>query len=304
MFNKYILTIALCLSYFRCVISKVLIITHAYLRPDFIEIQYKTFKKFLTDEYEFVVFNDARNSHIRQQVNTTCQKLHIRCIEIPQAIHDKPYLQRNPGEDFNNPCARCANVVQYSLDMLGFKHDDIVAIVDSDLFLVKEFSIVNYMKDYDIAGLLQSRGNIDYLWNGIAFFNMNSLPDKETINFNCGFINNTATDVGGFIYYYFKNHPQIRIAYVNQHHSGYFACDVCQQYDAYTPCIHNANTWKKQGIPEKIINFMQKGPNNVEFFIDHTFLHYRGGGNWDQKSPEYHAQKTKILNDFIEEILL
>ena len=39
--------------------AKVLIYTYAYNRPDFIEIQHKTFQKFLKDDYEFVVFDDG-----------------------------------------------------------------------------------------------------------------------------------------------------------------------------------------------------------------------------------------------------
>ena len=37
---------------------QILICTFAYNRPDFIEIQYLTFKKFLMDDFKLVVFND------------------------------------------------------------------------------------------------------------------------------------------------------------------------------------------------------------------------------------------------------
>ena len=38
--------------------DRVLMITHAYNEPEFIRMQAETFKKFMKDDYEFVVFNN------------------------------------------------------------------------------------------------------------------------------------------------------------------------------------------------------------------------------------------------------
>src|SRR6185312_17253545 len=93
----------------------VLIITHSFNRPDFIEIQDKTFKKFLKDDYIFVVFNDAPQEEVSHQITQTCNTLNLPCVRIPQSIHDAPYLERLPVEDYHHPVVRCANVVQFSL---------------------------------------------------------------------------------------------------------------------------------------------------------------------------------------------
>src|ERR1700730_829964 len=143
--------------------AKVLIFTHSYNRPDFIEIQHKTFQKLLKDEYEFVVFNDAPEAPMEQNIRKVCNDCNIQCIRIPQEIHQRPYLMRLPGEYYNDPAVRNCNVVQYSLDVLGFAHDDILVIIDSDLFLVREFSFRDCLKDCDLAGLKQGVG---YLWIG------------------------------------------------------------------------------------------------------------------------------------------
>jgi len=58
--------------------AKVLIFTYAYNRPDFVEIQHKTFQKFLEDEYEFVVFNDAVDASIYHQIHAICSRYKIR----------------------------------------------------------------------------------------------------------------------------------------------------------------------------------------------------------------------------------
>jgi hypothetical protein len=163
--------------------AKILIITHNHNRPDFIEIQDKTFKKFLKDDYDFVVFNDARQREMCQQINEMCANLGIQCIRIPQSIHAAPYLPREKNEDFQNPAVRCANVVQYSLDMLGFEHDGIVMIIDADMFLIQPFSIAEYFKDDQLAGVPQRREHVNYIWNGLVFFYINNITDKHTIEF-------------------------------------------------------------------------------------------------------------------------
>jgi hypothetical protein len=266
--------------------AKVLIITHSYNRPDFIEIQYKTFAKFLQDDYEFVVFNDAKLRSIKNSIDKMCNKLGIRCIRIPQSIHDAPYLPREPGENFNHPCIRCANVVQYSLDILGFDHPGIVMIIDSDMFLIRPFSIQNYMVGYDMAGYRQNRKHLEYVWNGIVFLNMPALADRRSINFNCGKIDGIYLDVGGQIYHYFLSHPNLKLnlmdgMYIKENHQV---------------------SLRERSDPNLFFLLNQK-PDNIEFFIDYSFFHYRGGGNWDHQSEKYHSEKTSILNAFIDRIL-
>lgn len=323
LFKYAFLTLKYLLFSISCVANqaKVLLITHSYNRPDFIETQCKTFKKFLKDEYEFIVFNDAREPSIRKQIHAVCQSLDITCIEIPQDIHDRPYLFRLPEEDFNHSCVRCANVVQYSLNIAGFKHNGIVAIIDSDMFLVKNFSINEYIKNYDIVGIQAPNRSIQHLWNGIVFFNMNTLPNKETINFNCGRINNAPVDVGGYTYYYFEKYPHIKVLYAdhiyingdeeyndatfcNQFGTENYAllCDNCKSTQRLN-CTHNTENLEKLKFDKHQIKLIQAGPERIEFLMDNTFFHYRSGGNWNNKSAEFHTHKTKIFKQFIQDIL-
>lgn len=266
--------------------SKVLIITHSYNRPDFIEIQHKTFQHFLKDDYEFVVFNDAVEKPIKEKIYTICKKLGIRCVRIPQQIHAKPYLYRHPGEDYQHPCARCANVIQYSLDTLGFSHDDIVVIFDSDMFLIQEISFRNLLGSNYIVAVPQLRNHVHYIWNGLVIFNMTLLPDTSSLNFNSGVIEGQPCDVGGYTYYYFKNHPEVTIRRTRPIHIS---------------SINLENDL--MNLRPEIISYLQKKPDNVEFFLDFSILHYRGGGNWNYRSAEYHRTKTDMLNELIDNIL-
>ena len=271
--------------------ARILVITHSYNRPDFIEIQYHTFKKFLKDEYEFVVFNDAPSDNMKTAIEQTCDRLGIQCIRIPQKIHTYAYLYRLPRETCNNPCVRCANVVQYSLNEYGLSHDDLVAIIDSDMFLVKDFSIREYMAQHDLAGVHQTRDNgVEYVWNGLLFFDMRTLPNKTLINFNCGEVNNTPVDVGGQMHHYLKQTPDARVRFIQQDYVANHA-------------HKSAQALLDMGFSASMAEFIRANPPLVELYADGAFVHYRAGTNWNGQSVGYHRNKTTILNELIQKLL-
>ena len=264
--------------------AKVLIFTYAYNRPDFIEIQHKLFQKFLKDEYQFVVFNDASGHQMEQSIRTMCNKLDIRCIRIPQEIHTRPYLPRLPQEGYQAPAVRNCNVVQYSLNEYGFNHDDILVLMDSDLFLVREFSFRNYLNNYDLAGIKQGMG---YLWIGFMILNIPNLPNIATFNVNCGRVNNIPVDAGGHSYHYLHDNPDIKAKYFAQSYPRHF----------------NSDELLKKHFDQTAINFILSKPPNIEYMLDLCFLHYRGGTNWDHQSGAYHTNKTAILQKYVQELI-
>lgn len=287
-------------SLFTPLLGEVLIFTYSYNRPDFIEIQHKTFKKFLEDEYKFVVFNDAITTSMEQQINATCARLGIECIRIPQEIHQRPYLPREPEENYNAPSVRNVNVVQYSLQNRGFSHNDILVLLDSDVFMVKKINIKKMLENYDIAAVRAGNGYVTYLWHGLTLLDLKKLPNIHTLTFNCGKVNGKPIDAGGHSYYYLKENPTLKILFFTHYYSGYLRCSTCQRRDLLL-CPHNTQQLKENGFDEAQVEFLQKA-HNVEFFHNNSFLHYRGGTNWDNKNKEYHLQKTRALHTYLEKI--
>lgn len=273
-----------CAFFAHSCFSKVLLFTYSYNRPDFITLQHKTFKKFLQDEYEFIVFNDARDKKMKKAIKETCASLGIRCIRIPQNIHDKPYLHRMPHENYHAPAVRNCNVVQYSLDTLGFDHDDILVLLDSDMFLIKDMSIRDYMHGYDIAGIDQERNGCHYLWIGLVFMDMAKMPNKKTINFNCGQINGTPVDAGGYTHYYLKNNPTARVGYIDT------------MYTHLVP--QNTEALKKDGFSAPFIQFILRDPG-MQFHLNCAFLHHGAGTNWCGSPSVQLAHKKLCLDEFI-----
>jgi hypothetical protein len=306
--------------------AKILIFTYAHNQPDFIEIHHKTLQKFLMDDYELVVFNDASTQEMCHQIEATCASCKIPCVRIPQEIHDLPYLERPPSGQFSGyqrPSVRHCNAIQYSLNNFGFKHDDILVILDGDLFLTKKFSIKDYLKNYDIAAFMRPccdiigtsctvnhrrKKGIKYLWVGLLCLNIPHLPNIESFNVNCGFVNEITVDSGGHTYHYLKNNPHVRVRQIKRHRLRDLICNHCKKNKSST-CHHNTAALKKMNFDDTTIELAQTIPvtqrtgGNVEFFLDDYFVHYGGVTNYNNLSKDFLDKKNQEFNQFIMEIL-
>lgn len=277
--------------------EKVLIISHHCAQPFFVEIQAKTFEKFIEDEYEFVIFNDGKTPEIAKEIENLCKLNNIRCIRINQSVHDRPYLPRDSGDDYNNPAIRCANVVQYSLDVLGFNYNGPVVIIDSDMFPVKPISFIEYLKEYDLVGVPQFRPYhplkpvVEYIWNGLVMFNMARLPEKEKINFNCGMIEGFPTDVGGQMHYYLLKHKDT----------------LRKRYIGAVPFSSTVADYRKGRLDNDFNHFIPlmetDVPINMETLLRGKVLHYRCGGKWEGRSQEWYERKNVLIQEFVDNLI-
>ena len=309
--------------------AKLLIITHNYNQPTFIDLQYRTFKKFLIDEFEYVVFNDAIDANLACQIDTACNLLGIRCYRVPQKNRTPTNLKLDLNRGVFWAAARHAEAIRYSMETLAFNHPGLVMMIDSDMFLIKPFNVDKFIKDNDIAGLQQVRdGKISYLWGGLMFFRMDKLPNKESMNFKNGLIDGTYVDSCGFLHYYFQANPQIKILYFDQgyrhfidenlrsfispaHYSGnnfkawpkYLQCKNCKTTGRQ--CFHNEEVLKELNFDETIIQYIssKKMPPKIEFVLKDTFLHYQDGSNYAGQSKQFIQHKKELLFNFINDIL-
>lgn len=324
---KKIICVILSITSISTTLCKVLIFTYAFNRPDFIEIQHKTFKKFLLDDYEFVVFIDAFDKDMRQKIITTCNACNLKFVIVPQEIHCHLNSTLPPNA---MAAERNCNVVQYSLDTIGFKHNDILVLLDSDLFLIKELSIIQLLEGYNLAGFSrQCRDSpfhdckkihphhppIEYLWIGLIFLNMRTLPNKEIFSVHRGpvLLNNQQCinlDSGGYTYYYLRENPQVSCKRIPRINLKELLCKQCIE-EKHETCSHNTHSLLQLGLSNQVINLAQTIPfdmregqshRGVELFEGETFFHYKAGTNYTMQSQSFCNRKLKIFNDFINSI--
>jgi len=283
-----------CLLISSSILAKpVLIISTSYNRPDFIDMQYMTLKKFLKDPYELVVFNDAQQDVLAKQIEATCNRLHVRCIRIPQIIHNLPYTSFWPGENNNHPTKRHTHCVQYALNLLGFNHDGIVVVLDSDVFLLSNFSFIDVMKNYDVISYMQSHSSsdkriIEHCSLPLFALNMPVLPNIRSLNVNPGYIDKVPCDAGAFTVFYFRNHPNVRILSTD--------CAYIEQTGSFS---NNSTLLSNNRALAEFVNETPVFPINVDLFYQGKFLHHRGGSGWDNKSAQYNTEKTRRIRKLL-----
>ncbi len=279
----------------------VLIFTYVYNRPDFIDLHIKTFNAFLKESYEYIVFNDAPNAAMSVQIEQTCRKLNVRCVRVP-----------NHAPNRQTPSYRHMDGIRHSLETFGFNYSGIVMMIDADMFLIRPFSVKEYMKGYNFIGGYQYRSRIgkkkvmtEYdLMNGfafeaknnvvytsacLAFMNMGQLPNKRTISFEGERIEGLSCDVGSRTYYYFRDNPEIKLKL-------YLA--VSKDY-----LITLSKPLSEYGYDQNSIDFIMNNKREYAFqyHADANFLHfYAGGSNWPKYSAHFMQEKTNLVNQYID----
>ena len=200
---------------------------------------------------------------------------------------------------------RCADSMNYILEYQKNNHDKYL-LLDSDMFLVDYFDINKY-KNYDYAIVLQSRNNnkINYFWNGIYYFDMMKMKNKELLNWNCS----PHCDVGGMMQGWLKT--QMRNTTIPNTDEVRWTNKEFHTNDIYFIKHLWSCSWNINELPKnlesntELINFFKNDPRNSNgnFFCeiyDNVFLHYRAGGNWRNEGLELH----NLLSQELKKILL
>lgn len=271
------------------------IFTTVVNRPDFVEIQDKLFKKFLKEEYQFNVIDDSVDETVSKEFENICKKYSIQYYRKPQSESKK----------FDNPLAgarHATETIQWTYDNLIRKNHskDLILFCDSDMFLLDDFSLEEYMDGEIIAGHLQVRGHVRYIWNGLMFFNMEKISKIDpNLNFSDGSVEGIITDIGGHLYPYFKKY-NINFKRINDSGTEEDYPEYPSEYNGIQiPLLLTSDMWCK---PEDGYNF--------ELHLNGKFLHYRAGTNWHTQNSWKSKEDplkikaeifNKIIGDFIYE---
>lgn len=262
--------------------------------PKFIEMQHMTLKRFVKDDYKFIVYNDAKDwedfsNHndvsLKKEIIKTCERLNIECINIPNQHHRNSI---SAGD-------RCADACNYILKE-QIKTNEKTMLLDSDMFFVNDVNISEKYADYEMAIVPQVREKIirtqdnklldvHYYWNGVAYFDMPRVKNKHLLNWDGLGGHCAATDTGGEMYYHICATP-----YSKNYNFPYL----------------RSGHWNKSLFPNHLnpvlMNYLDNDPKNTDgnYFAeiyDGYIFHYRAGGNWETLNREIHTTRTNLLWD-------
>ena len=289
----------------------------------FIETQIKSIKKYFQADFEYIIFDDSRDkkhliSYNKIQTNdikNTCKKLGIKYIRIPQELHHnrskvlpEEWSKKNNNEHpyHDHPVTRCALAVQYGFNYIINNYKDVyLFILDSDMLFIDSFDINDYMRNYDLYGITQSKNFVFYLWNGLFICDLNKCKNLQEFNWEAGKVfkldkNNNKTnegfgcDTGGHNYYYLKKYGYLdenkdKLKKDGSMHIGLI--------DSIWLTGENGVNYLDEKLIEFIKNFcylkskpinVEKGWINKELLLNKKIFHIRGGGGWCYHKEDYH----------------
>lgn len=243
--------------------TKILLFT--FNRPDILENQVKSIKKYLKNDHEIIVIHDSRNYEYFDDFSEITEKLDLK-------------LYHRNSEPGRSPSQYHADTIQWAYDSVvkDYCKDDIVVFLDHDMFLIDDLDIIKFMENYDIVGCLQNRNQIKYVWPGLFIFKEKSLRDIE-FDFDPQVVNGLALDTGGGTYKLLQDKK------LKFRDSGVVYPDEYKGLSLKDPNVTNGYDY--------------------ELHLDEKFLHFRNASNWHTNFNVSDENKTIVLDKIMKDIL-
>lgn len=174
------------------------VFTYSFNNPKYLIYQNKCLKKFIKEQVAFTCIDNA----IDQKISTELKKV---CLDnsIRYSKNDKP--------DHSLHGASHYSALQYSYNKFIKNNKGLCLILDHDMFPIKNISLVDLLDESNIAGAPQSKEHIHYLHPSFILLNIDSMPSKESIDFNGACIDGINVDIGGNLFNYFKSNPSVKV---------------------------------------------------------------------------------------------
>ena len=239
-------------------------------RPEFMPVQARCFRRFLRDDYELRIVNSATSESVCAEIAATAADLSLPTLIVAAPDGSLPpshaHAQLIHGVLRNQPTPT---------------RDSIICLIDSDMFLLRDFSFHDFLEGYAFAGRKDRRGDVRYLaGSGILAINTALVPSVMDLDFTPTCIVGVHTDTGGGLYHYLTNHPTAEPR-------GF----------AYSGKI-NARNGNLSCLPDA---FRDQYDDRFAIEVwEHAFLHYVSGSNWDKRGGDFHEHKWDYVSTLVD----
>ncbi|HVI42034.1 MAG TPA: hypothetical protein VM577_15390 [Anaerovoracaceae bacterium] len=235
-----------------------------------LDIMARQFKKYMQEEYELILFNDAYDAQMEKNINIVASYNNITCVRVPQNIHQV----QNPSECY-------ASTLNWAVREYAVKNNcEIVVLMHSDLFPICDVSISNILGDNIAASTMEFRivnnKGINYFYPAFTIVNMKLLKNPQELDFGL----DPGLDVGGRTKDFIAKYPN-SVKFLANHQVSYFLAtlgdDPAGKY--YETDI---SICRKYGLSAG--------------WIAEGFYHYMAGSQWNAGNPAF-AQGHKERMD-------
>jgi hypothetical protein len=224
--------------------------------PEFVELQILSFRKYLQEPFEFIVYvcdQISKTPDKAREVKEICRRLNVEVREIPRDRDIEAYwLSIAPGYQLFGQDGRFERGIggdsfNYMLQWLwtrAFPNEQgTICFCHSDVFLIEPITLSDFLDGYSLAAVMQRKENkqpllrngipvstgrpseydsttahelLVYIWEAFMLLKPQELPGMENMKWWPSFVEGVWTDTGGPTHYYFKSHPEIQIRDIGQ----------------------------------------------------------------------------------------
>lgn len=171
------------------------IITIAYNEENLIRKQIELVRRFVKDaDYHHVIVDNSTKRKKRKQIRILCQENGIEYVPVPRYINR---LISTRLFWFGISHGAALNWMFYKF--LIYRKPERFALLDHDLFPIKDCNLTEALGDKDFYGVKRDRGTGWYLWPGYSIFKFDVLSSKK-VNFLPMMVKGSFLDSGGANY--------------------------------------------------------------------------------------------------------
>lgn len=246
---------------------KVKVFLFVFNRDDLLPVQIKLIQKYLKNDHEIIIIHDSRNNEYLDQFENICKEFNLP-------------LYHNNSVSGKTPSQYHGEVIQWAYDTIIKDEctNDLVFILDHDMFLIDDLDLIEYVGENDIIGCQQHRSKVEYIWPGLVAFKYQSIKDIE-FDFLPGVYDGQLLDTGGG------------------------TCSILQTKDIkYKPTTTEyPDTYDGMDLLDEKINL----GFGFELHLDSKFLHFRNACGWHNnmnKDPK-DENKKKVLESILKNFL-
>lgn len=251
------------------------LITIAFNNEIVIEQQARLVKKYIKDEYNYIVADNSTDKSISLKIREFCKSNDIIYIRLPKNLLGIVSASYSHAASLNWVYQKI--ILTNKPTYFGF--------IDHDLFPIREICINKKIANEKIYGRIVTRGNYWYLWAGLCFFKFDFIQNRK-LNFLPTTINNEYLDTGGGNWNSIYSHVNIKeltpcevrteqIREGNNYHS-----DFIQYMDDCWIHLINGSNWAN------------KKPRNLGFLLQ------KNKTNWVKKQPKEKTLIDAILKQY------
>jgi hypothetical protein len=248
-------------------------------RSDLIELQMKSFKKYIQGDFTFTILNNSQIDRPAEYdgINEMCKKWGVKVFDVRRIpslearcnATEKSCTVFNSQGSWSNP--NCAGLYGccYTWEFHILKETGKICLLHPDVFFNRPVNLSDYLQTTPLCFMPQSRPGLGgvHMHDALVLADMSRLPNPEQINWWGSRVNGINTDIGGQTFFYLQAHQELKPIFIEQRFVS----------DDPSVDFHPA---------EYEIISMDGNPIGV---------HYLRASNWNYRSQEYHRQKTKWL---------